>query len=84
MSVGEHTTNLISAWPADYTICVQGYLDPSWSEWLGSMQVRHTSTGDSLLKGRLTDPAALHSLLNRIFDLNLLLLQVQRIENQEQ
>lgn len=80
MSSAEPIAPSSSAWPAKYVICVRGHLDPTWSDWLGSLAVIHTFTGDSLLSGQVVDASALRSLLSKIFDLNLLLLLVERIE----
>lgn len=80
MSLYEDVTGSKPTWPAEYTICVRGCLDPGWTEWLGNMQMKYTDAGDSLLIGQVLDPATLHSLLNRIFNMNLLLLLVQRRE----
>jgi hypothetical protein len=66
------------SWPAVYTICVKGCLDTDWSDWLGGLALVHTGDGDTLLMGRVIDASALHSLLSRLFDLNLLLLYISR------
>lgn len=46
-------------------------LDPSWSEWFAPLQLSHPEEDQTLLSGTLPDQAALHSLLERIRDLNL-------------
>lgn len=67
-----------SDWPAEYTICVKSCLDPAWSEWLGGVAVEHASGGETLLSGQIEDAPALHSLLTRLYELNLLLIFVRR------
>ncbi len=57
---------------------VQGHLDPSWTEWLGVVELTHESGGDSRLKATIPDQAALHGLLEKIRDMGLTLLAVKR------
>ena len=63
-----------------YRIKVKGRLDKKWAEWFEGMAISHEG-GDSILTGPVSDQAALHGLLNRIRDLNLPLLSVDRIES---
>jgi hypothetical protein len=66
--------------PALYEIRIEGHLDPSWSEWLEGMTIQPLDSGETLLCGLLADQTALHGLLNRIRDLNLTLLCVEKKE----
>ncbi len=66
---------------AHYRIKVQGCLDNKWSDWFGQMAVS-IQGGETILTGQLADQAALHGLLNRIRDLNLNLLSVDRIDSE--
>ena len=62
-----------------YRIKLKGRLDPSWSNWFEPLAI--AAAGDaSVLTGPVADQAALHGLLNRIRDLNLTLLSVERLE----
>jgi len=61
-----------------YEIRVQGVLDESWSEWLGGLDVRPLASGVTVLTGPIRDQAALHGLLNKIRDLALPLLGVEK------
>jgi hypothetical protein len=61
-----------------YEIRVQGILDESWSEWLGGLDVRPLASGVTVLAGPIRDQAALHGLLNKIRDLGLPLLGVEK------
>lgn len=63
-----------------YNIRVEGYLDLCWSDWLEEMAVTHLENGETLLSGPLADQAALYGLLNRIRDMNLKLVMVERKE----
>jgi hypothetical protein len=63
-----------------YAIRVEGHLDPEWSEWLGEMTITHEERGVTCLEGTLVDQAALHGLLNKLGDLNLPLLALQRLD----
>jgi hypothetical protein len=63
---------------AFYEIRVQGVLDESWSEWLGGLDVRPLDSGETVLTGPIRDQSALHGLLNKIRDLGLPLLCVEK------
>ena len=62
-----------------YQIKVKGHLDRSWSCWLHGLSIEPQAQGETLLTGPVRDQAALHGLLNKIRDLGLLLLSVERI-----
>lgn len=62
-----------------YAIRVQGHLDAHWSEWLDGMTLTHEEGGVTRLQGALRDPAALYGLLNKLRDLSLTLITVQRM-----
>jgi hypothetical protein len=64
--------------PTIYEIRLEGQLDPRWSEWLEEMTITPLVTGETLLTGAVVDQAALHGLLNRIRDLNLKLVSVEK------
>ena len=65
--------------PVHYRIRLKGYLDNKWSDWFEQMTIS-SEDGETILTGQVADQAALHGLLIRIRDLNLLLLSVERIE----
>lgn len=64
-----------------YRIVVQGYLDLSWSDWLGHMRITYDEPDCTVLTGSVTDQAALHGILLKIRDLNLTLIAVNRIQS---
>ncbi len=63
-----------------YQIKVKGELDQSWSDWLGDIQILPNLTKDAsqttILMANLADQPALFGLLDRIRDLNLVLISV--------
>ena len=68
---------------AMYQIRVLGKLDATWADWIGVVRVTHEIGDDgssvTTLIGNVPDQAALRGLMERIWDLNLTLLSVQRI-----
>ncbi len=64
--------------PDYYEIKLKGHLDQHWSEWFSGLKLTHLAGDETLLSGRLPDQASLHGLLERIRDLNLVLISVSR------
>ncbi len=64
-----------------YEIRVKEHLAPSWSEAFDGMQIIMTPDGGTTLYGAVADQAALHGLLVRIRDLNLILISVNRVDD---
>jgi hypothetical protein len=62
----------------NYEIKIQGHLDTKWSEWFYGMTITHEGDGTTLY-GPLPDQTVLHSVLDRIRDMNLPLLSVKQI-----
>jgi hypothetical protein len=67
-----------------YQITIEGKIDPSWSDWLGGMQLVSLKEANGMqvttLSGVMIDQVALRGLLNRIWDLNLVLRSVQEVD----
>ena len=67
-----------------YRIRVRGNLDPRWSEWLAGMSIapEQTEAGclSTVLTGPVADQAALRGVLTRLWDLNLDIISVHRID----
>jgi hypothetical protein len=66
---------------ATYHIRVKGLLRPEWAEWFEGMAITATPGGETVLSGPVIDQPALHGLLARIRDFNLVLISVERIED---
>jgi hypothetical protein len=62
-----------------YEIKIQGHLDTKWSEWFYGMTITHESDSTTTLYGPLPDQTVLHSVLDRIRDMNLQLISVNHI-----
>lgn len=65
-----------------YAISLQGNLNESWSEWWngGHLAVAHDGEGPTTtLIGPVADQAALRGLVNKLWDLNLVILSVVRV-----
>jgi hypothetical protein len=67
--------------PGDwYEIRIQGRLGARWSTWLDGLDLSHPNDGTTVLRGPVTDQAALHGLLHKVRDLGLPLLSVTRTD----
>lgn len=62
-----------------YRIKLKECLDAKWSDGFEGMTMS-SEEGGTILTGPVPDQAALHGLMNRIRDLNLNLLSVERME----
>ncbi len=67
--------------PSLYEICIQGHLADCWSSWFDGLTIQHNPDGDTVLYGTLADQAALHGVLQKIRDLNLVLISLRQDEN---
>jgi hypothetical protein len=67
-----------------YQITVEGKIAETWSDWLGGLGIVTRTEADGMpittLCGVLIDQVALRGLLNRLWDLNLVLRSVQQID----
>ena len=62
-----------------YQIRIGGHLDDTWIGWFSPLTVANEANGETTLTGTVRDQAELAGLLNRVFDLNLTLLSVNRM-----
>ncbi len=82
--MGKDGTDQRSGRPAVYRIRMEGVLDEKWSDWFNGMSVTFERTGDgapiTTLTGAVADQAKLRGMLSKIWDLNLTLISVIRLE----
>jgi hypothetical protein len=72
--------------PAIYRIRLQGSLDRDWSDWFEGMAVTVEQASDgspvTCLSGAVKDQSALRGLLSRVWDMNLTLISLSRLERE--
>lgn len=76
------TTNSLEPGAGCYRIRIQGRLEHRWSAWFDGMTLTLDVDGTTVLRGRVSDQAALHGLIQKVRDLGLTLLEVTH-ENQD-
>jgi hypothetical protein len=64
---------------AIYEIKIRERLDSKWSEWFYGMTITFENESATILYGPLPDQTVLHSVLDRIRDMNLHLISVNQI-----
>ena len=67
-----------------YRIKIQGVLKSPLADWLGDLHITPQEGGTTLLVGPFPDQPALRGLLDQLWNLNFVLLSVERIENQSE
>ncbi len=67
-----------------YQIRVQGILDEGWSDWFDRLTIIPQVNGETLLTGVVVDQSALYGLLNKMRDIGLTLLSINRAKNNPQ
>jgi len=65
--------------PGCYEIRIKGHLNQRWADRLEGLSFTHESNGTTNLHGPIADQAALHGVLNRLRDLGLPIISVQRV-----
>jgi hypothetical protein len=63
-----------------YVIRVLGHLASRWADWFAGLTMDYTAGGETILSGPIEDQAALHGVLAKVRDLNLILIAVNRVE----
>jgi hypothetical protein len=66
--------------PTTYEIKIKGHLNSQWTEWFYDLAITRESDGTTTLYGQLPDQTVLHSVLDRIRDMNLRLISVTEVE----
>jgi len=70
---------LASDKPNTYQIEIQGELDKSWSSWFDGFAITWDGTVTTIT-GEVLDQVVLRYVLNRLWDLNLVLISVTKID----
>ena len=60
-----------------YQICLEGKLDERWLRWFEGLEVKASADDLTIIHGEF-DQSALHGLFNRIRDLGVTVISVQR------
>lgn len=68
--------------PTIYQIRIDGQLDERWLRWFEGLVVVQCSDGETIISGEM-DQAALHGVLNRIRDLGVEIISVQRLVSKD-
>ena len=66
-----------------YAIRITGELAERWQAWFDGMTVEQPGDGTTIITGQVTDQAALHGVLQRIRDLGLPLVSVERFSAED-
>ena len=66
--------------PEIYEIRIQGHLQDKWAEWFYGLPLTREDDGSTTLYGPLPDQTALHSILQKISNMNLRLISVSEIK----
>jgi hypothetical protein len=74
-----HTSSGTCPEAGRYAIRLKGHLDTHWATWFDGLTLTHESDGTTLIRGQVTDQAALHGLLQKIRDLGLPLVSVTQV-----
>ena len=68
------------SFPAIFEIKIKGHLNHRWEEWFYDLAITHERDGTTTLCGPLPDQTVLHSILERIRDMNLQLISVNKVD----
>ena len=68
--------------PEIYDIRIQGHLQDKWAEWFYGLTITREDDGSTTLYGPLPDQTALHSILQKISNMNLRLISVSEIKQE--
>jgi hypothetical protein len=65
-----------------YRIRIKETLDRHFDDWLGEVEVIPQGNGETLLVSSFTDQPALRGFLDQLWNLNITVITVERIENE--
>jgi hypothetical protein len=68
--------------PRKYRLKIKGRLEVPWSDWFDGKSLVHEE-GVSILEVEVEDQAKLHGILNRIRDLNLILISLEAMDQKQ-
>lgn len=63
-----------------YEIRIQGDLDERWKPWFEDMDVIPEGNGITLLRGALPDQAAFYGLLEKLRNLNIIVIELRMVD----
>jgi len=63
-----------------YEIRLRGHLDGRWVAWFDGLSLSLENDGSTIIRGPVADQAALHGLLQKVRDVGLPLVSVNRVE----
>ncbi len=66
-------------WPAVYRFDIEEQLSSTWSEWFEGMVIEPSIGQGTSITGLIEDEAALFGVINRLRDLNLVIIEVKRL-----
>lgn len=67
----------------NFEIHVKGHLNREWSDRLEGLEMKFLDNGEMILFGPIVDQAALMGVLNKLSNMNLALLSVNRVRKEE-
>lgn len=74
----EHATNQ----SYKYRIRVKETLDRQFNGWIGNLTITPLESGETILESSFTDQPALRGFLEGLWNLNITIISVERIENE--
>ena len=66
-----------------YKIRLKGHLGDEWSEWFDGFTITNLDNGDTILSGLIHDQSALFSILIKIIELGIPLLELRQVKSGE-
>jgi hypothetical protein len=67
------------SFPTIYQIRVKDHIDDEWADWFAPLAIVNEPNGEATFTGPVRDQAELHGLIDKVFNINLTLLAVNRI-----
>ena len=68
--------------PNTYQILVKETLDHHFADWYGDLSILPRENGETLLIGSFADQPALRGFLDQLWNLNITVITIERIENE--